>query len=249
METSCLQEDPLHPTGTVEITLDENKEPDYYIVPDAAYDYIEVDEHLLSLAREAECLCFGTLIQRNGVSRNTLGRFVSEFNGRHVLLDINLRKNCFTEETVKSSIKEADILKLNENEIFEVASMYGITGMDIPGTVSLLMDETGLAVCVVTLGEKGAFAMSRQEERVYAPGYRIDLVDPCGSGDAFTAAFLTSFLNGAPLAHALEMGNGLGAMVAAQPGATQVITVHELKKFLSSQPEKVSMDELSQFSR
>ena len=74
LETSYIQWDSEHPTGTVEVRFDEKKNPDYRIVPAVAYDFIEVTESLQDLAAGAECLCYGTLIQRRQDSRNTLYR-------------------------------------------------------------------------------------------------------------------------------------------------------------------------------
>ena len=239
METDFIQWDQVHPTGTVEITLGKNNEPDYFIVPGVAYDFIEPEEQLSTLVSKADCLCFGTLIQRTAVSRETLGSLIDVFQGTYILLDINLRKQCFTKETVTTSIEYADILKLNETEIIDVAGMYGIEHSSIPFSARALLKKTGLALIVVTLGEKGAYAVSRDGEGVYAPGYKIELVDPCGSGDAFTAAFLTSILKGEELSTALQRGNALGALVAAQKGATQPVDDRQIASFLDSRPQEM----------
>jgi sugar/nucleoside kinase (ribokinase family) len=115
--------------------------------------------------------------------------------------------------------------------------LYGIGHSSIPDSAKALLENTGLSLIVVTLGDKGAYAVSRGEVGVYSPGYKIKLVDPCGSGDAFTAAFLTSLLEGEQLKTALQNGNALGALVATQKGATQPVTEEEISAFLESGPE------------
>lgn len=243
METEYIQSDPDRPTGTVEITLDKNREPDYFIVPEAAYDYIESGPDLAALVAEAECLCFGTLIQRGPSSRETLKKLLNAFNGKYVLLDINLRKNCYTPDTIKDSVSKADILKVNEEEVFVAASAFGISASNITEIVSAIMDVTSLSLCIVTLGEAGALAFSRGKEPEYSPGYRIDLVDPCGSGDAFTAAFLSTLIEGGPLIYSLQRGNALGAIVATQKGATVPVTPDDIDRFLLAQKPRVVREE------
>ena len=79
MESTFFQWDEVHPTGTVEIRLDEEKNPDYTIVENVAYDFIEMDDALSDLVRSADCLCFGTVAQRRDVSRTTLAGLLDSF--------------------------------------------------------------------------------------------------------------------------------------------------------------------------
>ncbi|HYU45763.1 MAG TPA: PfkB family carbohydrate kinase, partial [Terriglobales bacterium] len=51
------------------------------------------------------------------------------------------------------------------------------------------------------------------------PGYRIRIGDAIGAGDAFTAALVNEYLQGAPLARMNETANRMGAWVASRVGA------------------------------
>lgn len=247
MEYGHIQFDDVYPTGTVEITLSEQKEPDYYIVPNTAYDHIEYTEESAEIVRNADCICFGTVIQRSRKSRKTLYSLLSGFSGKYRLLDINLRKECYSRETVSESLKRADILKLNETEISPVAEMIGLPSGDIPQTAEAILREAGLSYVVVTLGEYGAFAVSSRGEAVYAPGHIVKLADPCGSGDAFTAAFIHTLLQGGGLKEALAKGNGLGAVVATHNGATQKASWEELAEFLKQNKPAKTMKQLIEY--
>jgi len=86
MDVSCLQREDRHPTGTVKVRLDDQGNPDFLIVPEVAYDFIGVTEELLELARAADCLCFGTLVQRAPTSRDRQGREVSGYQSAQGLL-------------------------------------------------------------------------------------------------------------------------------------------------------------------
>jgi sugar/nucleoside kinase (ribokinase family) len=87
---------------------------------------------------------------------------------------------------------------------------------------------------VVTLGERGAFAASRDGRTVYHPTFSVELQDPVGSGDAFSAGFLDVLLNGGGLGEACRFGNALGALVASQQGATQPLDRAQIESFLQT---------------
>src|SRR4051812_9475710 len=69
-----IQTDPDHPTGTVRVTLDENKVPTYTITENVAWDWIEWNQPLADRALRLAAVCFGTLAQRSATSRNTIRR-------------------------------------------------------------------------------------------------------------------------------------------------------------------------------
>jgi len=240
MDTRFVQWDERLSTGVVEISLDENHNPDYYIVPRAAYDNIQVTDHLLQAAAEADCLCFGTLSQRTTTGRLSLEAILDASGDNIKLLDVNLRKDCFTAETVTSSLKRADILKLNEDEARHIDHMFGLSAQSIPRFGAVVMERWSLTHCVVTFGERGAFAASSTGENAYVPGYKVNLVDPCGAGDAFTAGFIHRLMQGQSVHQCAELGNAFGAMVAAQRGATVPISLEELEEFLKADHERIT---------
>lgn len=234
MDDTCLQWDDTNPTGTVEIYFDENKNPDYTIIENVAYDNIEFSANLENIVERADCICFGTLAQRNKISRRALQRLLSKFSGRFRLLDINLRKNCYSDETIESSLEQANILKLNGEELTVLVDLLGLQGDSAPDQAEHLLQHAGLEYCVVTLGAEGAFALSNRGEKIYSPGYRVELVDPCGSGDGFAAGFIHALHDGQSLKQACRLGNALGAMVAQQEGATQPISYDEVMAFMKA---------------
>jgi len=233
LRTDFVQRTSDLPTGTVHITLDEQKNPDFTIVRNVAYDAIDYDDTMGELVKHAECLCFGTVAQRSEQSRQTLARLTEEFSGPYALYDINLRKDCYTPEIIQASLSKSTILKLNDAEVPVVANMYGLPET-LPEFTEGLFKVTPLRYCLITLGSYGAFAVSHQQEKVYEPGYQVELVDTCGSGDAFTAGFLVTLLRHHNLREACRIGNALGAMVAEQPGATQAITLEEVRQFMQN---------------
>ena len=233
LETAFIQWDGKHPTGTVVVRFDEKGGHDFTIVPDVAYDNIEADPDLVALAGQATALCFGSLIRRHPTSARTLTRLLSAFRGRCSFLDLNLRKDCWTDAEVIAAIADARVLKLNDDELGTVDRIFGLPGKGIAEKVKGLLGMTRLSIVVVTLGRGGAYAASREGESAYEPGFTVNMVDTIGSGDAFAAGFLHRHLGGAPLADACRFGNALGALVTAQRGATEAVSVAQIDEMLA----------------
>lgn len=247
MDARLLQVDAERPTGRVEVRLDENRQPGYFIVPGMAYDRIEWTDELAAAAAEADCLCYGTLIQRTPDSRGTLQRLIGAAPGALKLLDLNLRNDCHTPEIIESSLGGADGLKLNADELEYLQRLFSLPDGDIDNACGALLERFDLRFCVVTLGEFGAFAMRRGGERVYKPGYQVDLKDPCGSGDAFAAGFMHQWFGNKPLAECCRFGNALGALVAGQTGATEPVSAETIRAFLDEAPRQSVEPGLAKF--
>ena len=239
MSTDYIQRDETRPTGSVEVSFDEKNNPDYVIIPEVAYDYIETTDALLSVAAEADCFCFGTLIQRSNKSRQTLYRMLDAADRAVKLLDINLRRNCFSIDTVTASLKAANILKLNDAEAIQLAQMLEIPDEGVNMISQRLIEQYALDCCVVTLGNRGAFATTAGGEKSYVPGYEVSLADSLGSGDAFTAGFINKYIRGEQLADCCRYGNALGAIVATQEGATSPIGKKDISDFLTSERNRI----------
>lgn len=249
IDTSFLQWDDRFPTGTVQVFFDADNNPDYFIVPSVAYDFIEGSPRLDALASTADCLCFGTLIQRSEKSRGSLRRLLEKAGSALKLLDINLRKDCHTAQTVRQSLEAADVVKLNEKEAPLVAEMMGLPVLPLPQLAPELVRGWSLKCLIVTLGDKGAFAAS-QGELVYVPGYRVSVVDTLGSGDAFTAGFIHRFLRGADLADACRFGNLLGALAATKRGGTEPFSQEEMSRVREQgEAERIVDPDLAKFAQ
>jgi fructokinase len=224
-----IQINPQYPTGTVNVFFDEFKNPDYEIIKNVAYDFIAFNNDLEELVSQADCICFGTLAQRNELSGQTLQKLLHHFKGKFRFYDLNLRKECYSTENIISSLSNTDILKLNKQEAAELNQILRLNKNGLVEICKVLIQSYQLQYCVVTLEERGSLAVSASGEVVYMPGFEVKLTDPLGAGDAFSAGFVDALLHGKSLQEASETGNRLGAMVATQKGATQKILPGELK--------------------
>lgn len=247
LDTSLIQWDEAKPTGTVPITLDAAGVPDFTILPGVAYDEIELSDALLQAAAQADCFCFGTLVQRTPRSRGTLHTLLEAAPRSLKLLDINLRRDCHSPATVKESLRRADLLKLNDDEVRYVAEQLDLPASPLPEFASRVIDVCRLQLCIITLGAKGVFAANAAGERAYEPGRDVPVKDTCGSGDGLTAAFVDAFLQDRPLAGCCRIGNAMGSLVATQAGATEPVSREAIAAFLAGLPAPIIEPTLKPF--
>jgi fructokinase len=229
--TELLQRDSAHPTGTVHVLIDPTGNPTFTIIPDVAYDYIEVSPTLAQRAAGAALLCFGSLSQRTKPSRETLEKLIDLAPSSLKFFDVNLRKDCFSADVLSHSLHACDIVKLNHEELSRLAEFFDLQGKTICELAESLLHKFNVETVLVTLAERGAFTLSASGSKVYVPGYDVKVVDAIGSGDAFSAAFCNTVLQGGSLIDACELGNKLGALVACTKGATAKITAQQLSAF------------------
>lgn len=238
MSQEGIQRDPLRPTGLVDILVDAAGNPDFSIRPDAAYDAIDWQPEFETWAKTAKAVCFGTVAQRTSHSRATLQTLLSHLQQAYRVLDLNLRKNCYDETIVGESLSQAEVLKINLDEAKWLAT-HGDSGTDsVRETANWLIEAWDLSVVLITLGGRGLYCRSTEEE-AYAAGYKVQVRDTTGSGDACTAAFVTALVRGASLQECAFRGNGLGAMVAMQQGATEPVSELALSEFLEAEHQRV----------
>ena len=121
-----IQTDYEFPTGSVKVKIDSYGNADYNIITDVAYDHIEINAEMIDAFSQASCVCFGTLVQRYGISKNTLRELIHESPDVVKFLDINLRKNCYTATSIEESLRMTNILKTNDEELLITKNLLNL---------------------------------------------------------------------------------------------------------------------------
>lgn len=220
--TSSIQADPVHPTGTVQVEVDHAGQPRFDIAEGVAWDFLEWTPAWQHLAAQSDAICFGSLAQRASTSRATIRRFLGAATKDAVrIFDVNLRQEFYSKETLAESMKLADIVKLNHEELPRIMQMFGLEHGDEIASADSLVELHGLKLICVTRGCRGSLLINHQTLDEH-PGYRIQIGDAIGAGDAFTAALVYEYLQGAPIARMNETANRMGAWVASRVGAMPV---------------------------
>ena len=212
-----------YPTGTVQITLDEDGVPTYDIKEGAAWDNIPFTPELEQVARNSRAVCFGSLAQRNEVSRQTIHHFLDATPKDCLrIFDINLRQNFFSKEVIKESLRRCNILKINDEELVTIGRMFGYPGMDFENKCWLILGKYNLDMLVLTCGVNGSYVFSKGAMSFFATP-KIEVADTVGAGDSFTASFVASILAGRSVADAHQRAVEVSAYVCTQNGAMPVL--------------------------
>jgi fructokinase len=231
LRTDCIQRDAARPTGTVSVAFGPGGQPSYDITAKVAYDRVEAAPAALRSAEECELLYFGTLAQREPQARAALAQLVEAAPAAAKFLDVNLRRGCYTAETVQTSLAQCDMVKLNEAEVFEIADLLRLGTSTIEGFCAAVMARFAIELCLVTCGPEGVLAQARAGEVQRVPGYAVTVNDSVGAGDAFTAGFVWSHLQGVSLRESCEVGVRCGALATMHAGALTAIRPDELTRF------------------
>jgi fructokinase len=215
VSTDLVQVDTSLPTGFVRVTVADDGNAAYDILEPAAWDNLETTRTLLDRADAAQAVVFGTLAQRGGVTRDTLRRILDTRALK--VLDVNLRPPYDDREIIRDSLRRADVVKLNEEEMQRLASWLDLRG-DLQRTAAALAETFHCYTVCVTRGPHGA-ALWRDGRWSEHPGFEVDVRDTVGSGDAFLAVLLAGLLKGTDDEALLHHANLIGAYVATQHGA------------------------------
>jgi fructokinase len=208
-----------YPTGTVQVQLDEQGIPTYDIRENVAWDNIPFTPEIEEIAHNCRAVCFGSLAQRNIVSRENIHRFLDATPQDCVkIFDINLRQNFYSKEVIQESMRRCNILKINDEELVIIGRMFGYPGLDIENKCWLILGKYDLDMLVLTCGTNGSY--------VFTPGQmsfqetpKVEVADTVGAGDSFTGSFCAAILSGKPVAEAHKLAVEVSAFVCTQNGA------------------------------
>ncbi len=213
MTTSGLQHDASHPTGSVNIEFIDG-EPSYSIVEHRAYDYI--DAATLPAMPEKSLLYHGTLALRNPISREALAALKAQRTDT-LFMDVNLRDPWWQRSTVLQLVDDAEWVKLNKDELLQLSE----ASSELEQQADAFIRSYSLKGLVVTLGDKGAFAMTADGQYAnVSPSRTEQVVDTVGAGDAFTSVLITGLTYQWPLEQILRRAQEFASMIVGRQGAT-----------------------------
>lgn len=209
-----------YPTGTVQVTLDQAGVPNYEICEGVAWDNIPVTDALGPLAERTRVFCFGSLAQRNAVSRDAIRYFLqhmSEDEDCLKVFDINLRQHFYEKQTILASLGLCNVLKINDDEYEVLCPMLGLSLSPEQGCMELL-HRYGLRYVVLTCGGVNSSVFSQTGFSVL-PTPTVMVADTVGAGDSFTASFCAAVVAGKSLSEAHALAVEVSAFVCTQHGA------------------------------
>lgn len=231
LTTQWIQRDPDHPTGTVTVDLSQPSHPSYVIHENVAWDYLATGPALAELMGRAAAVCFGTLAQRNQVSRWAIYEALDATRPACLIVyDVNLRQQWYSRESIEESLRRAKLVKLNAEEALVLAELFGLASRRPEDLARFFREQFNVPTCCITRAAEGCLLVG-DEEQVDQPGLAVKVVDTVGAGDAFTAALIVATLRAWPLATRAAFANGVGGLVASRPGAMPVLREEFQKLF------------------
>lgn len=219
LDSAGVQRDLQHATGRVSVHEGPGGHR-FEIHGDAAWDHIDAEAARPHLAETAAAwVYFGSLAQRLPVSRASLRALVKPFAGAR-FLDLNLRPGDQTRLLAAESLMLADWVKVNDEELAQLAGWFDCAAADDVGRAGALMARFALQRLVLTCGASGW--------RFYAPGgvllaqgagvIQPRMVDTVGAGDAFTALLLAGLALGRDLPATLALANRYASFICGVRG-------------------------------
>ncbi|MCQ2212545.1 MAG: carbohydrate kinase [Bacteroidaceae bacterium] len=232
-------------TGTVQVTLDCNGIPQYNIKENVAWDNIPFTPALEELAKQTTAICWGSLAQRNAVSRNTINSFIDAMPATEDVLkvfDINLRQGYYTKEIIEQSFEKCNILKINDEELVAISRLFGAAettkapdapadeipsevfgSLDFKERCKAILKKYDLKMLILTCGVNGSYVFTPNGDISYQGTPKVTVADTVGAGDSFTATFVASILLGKSVREAHERAVKVSAFVCTQNGAMPII--------------------------
>lgn len=214
-----------YPTGTVQVELDPNGVPQYEIKEDVAWDNIPFTPQIEALAKRTRALCYGSLAQRNEVSRQTINRFIDAMpktDDTLIIFDVNLRQRYYTKDVLDASMRKCNVLKINDEELVTISRMLGYPGTDLQSKCWILLGRYNLKMLILTCGVNGSYIFT-SGNMSYLSTPQVEVADTVGAGDSFTATFTSSIIKGLGVAEAHRRAVNVSAFVCTQHGATPVL--------------------------
>lgn len=224
VDPDLVQVDDDLPTGFVRVGMDDPDEPNYEILDPAAWDAIALTDGMEARVDQAQALVYGSLAQRATRSRDTIRALCDADTLR--VFDVNLRPPFFTEDRIEHSLRDADVVKLNHEELEKLRTWFDLSGEAEEAMAEIATTFDCSAVCVTWGGDGARFWTDGT--CWYQSSYAVDVADTVGAGDAFLAALLSGLLDGYDGNRVLDFANRLGAYVAGHSGAVPAYSVDSL---------------------
>jgi 2-dehydro-3-deoxygluconokinase len=144
--------------------------------------------------------------------------------------DVNFRPKLWSPQYAKPHIEEAmmraDLLFVSREDI---SLLYG---ENVDSVIERICSFARPRAIIVKLGGEGCLIFSGGE-KIMIPGFKVNVIDTTGAGDAFDGAFIVGLLEGKPLKEAGVFANAVGALTTTGLGAVAPIPKRsEVEDFL-----------------
>ncbi len=227
---SCVQVLNEYKTGKVKVMLNEKGSASYDIKYPRAWDKIRLTEVNKKAVKNSDAFVFGSLAARDESSRNTLFKLIEL--AKYKIFDLNLRPPYYTKELLIKLMNEADFIKFNDDELYEVSGYLDSKYRSMEQNIRYIAQKTNTKHICVTKGHHGAVLLY-DDKFYYNSGYLIKVIDTVGAGDSFLGSLISQLLNKVNPQEAVDFACAVGAMVAQSEGANPVLLRSDIDAFIN----------------
>lgn len=207
-----------YPTSVVEIELN-NGIPTYTIVEGVAWDHLAVTPKEIAVVEKADAVCFGTLALRSPQTRVSILTLLKHAPQKAFkLFDVNLRSNYFSKELIDELLQEANVFKINDEEMVKVQKLFGLNLSD-EEICHWFIKKYDLRYLIFTAGEKYSIVYAANGEKSYLDTPKVKVADTVGAGDSFSAGFVMGLLTGKSMSESHKQAVATAAFVCTKSGA------------------------------
>jgi len=237
LEIRFIQRDRNKPTASVSIKLKPGNRPLFTCANTAVFNNIRWNPEWENYFSSVHGIYFGSLCQRSPDGRNGIQSILTKITTGIKFYDINLQQiSKIPKEIIIDSIKYADIVKCNKKEFAHLIKIICQEGEIQNQCIQRILQEYNIKIFILTLGKYGCVVYTHNES-VYSPGYKVNVIDPVGCGDAFAAAFIIKYCQGRTLTECGSYANLAGAYLATKMSATPVYTPSDIARFADTHPQ------------
>jgi len=230
IDPSCIQVHNEYKTGKVKVMLNEKGSASYDIKYPRAWDKIRLTEINKNAVKNSDAFVFGSLAARDESSRNTLFKLIEL--AKYKIFDLNLRPPYYTKELLIKLMNEADFIKFNDDELYEVSGYLDSKYRSMEQNIKYIAQKTNTKHICVTKGHHGAVLLY-DDKFYYNSGYLIKVIDTVGAGDSFLGSLISQLLNKVNLQEAIDFACAVGALVAQSEGANPVLLRSDIDAFIN----------------
>lgn len=230
INTDCVSILDNYKTGEVKVTLNEKGSASYSIEYPSAWDKITLTKHSELAVKTSDALVFGSLSTRDAISRKTLYALVKL--AKYKVFDLNLRAPHYTTEILIHLMLEADFIKFNDEELYEVSKFLGSKFNSLEQNLKFIAQKTNTKHICITKGPFGAVLLYN-ENLYYNSGYKIEVADTVGAGDSFLGTLISELLNDESPQKAIDFACAVGALVASNEGANPNLDQNDVEVFMN----------------
>lgn len=215
LDTRAVKQIPGLPTGTVDVSFEEN-EPAYIINSPTAWDAIETDSSLRF--PEDALLYHGSLALRSENNRALLP--VLKKRSQRTFVDINLRPPWWNSQIADAALNGPQILKLNGDELVSMTGHALDNGPE--ERIETFCSTHGVEKLIITQGSRGVLFWDSSERQLLSlpVASSARLVDTVGAGDAFSSVCILGECMGWPSETTLTRALEFAAAIVGIRGAT-----------------------------